>query len=72
MFDGMEDMYKYGMGMPMMGGMGMGGQRGQQQQKSRRLRMVKSNKQTKLNTFWHVFFILISYHRKIATVKLNI
>jgi len=44
MFDGMEDMYKYGMGMPMMGGMGMGGQRGQQQQKSRRLRMPRHNR----------------------------
>jgi len=41
MFDGMEDMYKYGMGMPMMGGMGMGGQ---QQQKSRRLRMPRHNR----------------------------
>jgi len=40
MFDGMEDMYKYGMGMPMMGGMGMGGQ----QQKSRRLRMPRHNR----------------------------
>lgn len=41
MFDGMEDMYKYGMGMPMMGGMGMGGQ---QQQASRRLRMPRHNR----------------------------
>jgi len=40
MFDGMEDMYKYGMGMPMMQGMGMGGQR----QKSRRLRMPRHNR----------------------------
>merc|ERR1719270_1921240 len=42
MFDGMEDMYKYGMGMPMMQGMGMG--MGGQQQKSRRLRMPRHNR----------------------------